>query len=282
MAVAAPIELPTSAGLLQLELVEHRLEVAHQVRVLVARPGLRLAVPARVVGDQPVAALHERPRPLDDVPPGGRQPVDQHDRRPLAERLALQRDAAGARQLPAAPRNSSPPRALGSHDALPKRASAARRRRAVPHRRWDRDHADLPPGARPAAVRRVRACSRTRRAPRRCGATTSRTSSWRGSAGSASCSRAPPGVRARAGPPRSATAPSSSTRLNRKAIALMEELRSGDDGGAPIVISGCIGPQDDGYSPEAKLSAARGAGLPLDPDRDVRRHERGHGLRGHA
>ena len=44
--------------------------------------------------------------------------------------------------------------------------------------------------------------------------------------------------------------------LNRKAIALMEELRSGEDGGAPIVISGCIGPQDDGYSPEAKLSAA--------------------------
>src|SRR4051812_47944547 len=44
--------------------------------------------------------------------------------------------------------------------------------------------------------------------------------------------------------------------LNRKAIALMEELRSGEDGGAAIVISGCIGPQDDGYSPEATLSAA--------------------------
>ena len=85
---------------LQLELVEHGLEVAHQVRVLVARPGLRLAVAARVVGDQPVAALHERPRALHDVPPRGRQPVDQHDRRALAERLALQRDAAGARKLP--------------------------------------------------------------------------------------------------------------------------------------------------------------------------------------
>ena len=38
--------------------------------------------------------------------------------------------------------------------------------------------------------------------------------------------------------------------LNRKAIALMEEIR-GDvrPTGAPIVISGCIGPQDDGYDP---------------------------------
>ena len=45
--------------------------------------------------------------------------------------------------------------------------------------------------------------------------------------------------------------------LNRKAIALMEELRDRYDGGeAPIVISGCIGPQDDGYSPATKLSAA--------------------------
>src|SRR6185295_6342850 len=36
--------------------------------------------------------------------------------------------------------------------------------------------------------------------------------------------------------------------LNRKAIDLMEELRegTGTGTGAPIVISGCIGPQDDG------------------------------------
>jgi S-methylmethionine-dependent homocysteine/selenocysteine methylase len=46
-------------------------------------------------------------------------------------------------------------------------------------------------------------------------------------------------------------------RLNRKAIALMEELRDRyDTGDAPIVISGCIGPQDDGYNPTTKLSAA--------------------------
>jgi S-methylmethionine-dependent homocysteine/selenocysteine methylase len=43
--------------------------------------------------------------------------------------------------------------------------------------------------------------------------------------------------------------------LNRKAIGLMEELRDAHEGDAPIVISGCIGPQDDGYSPETKLSA---------------------------
>jgi S-methylmethionine-dependent homocysteine/selenocysteine methylase len=45
-------------------------------------------------------------------------------------------------------------------------------------------------------------------------------------------------------------------RLNRKAIGLMEELREefeSDD--LPFVISGCIGPQDDGYSPQTKLSA---------------------------
>jgi S-methylmethionine-dependent homocysteine/selenocysteine methylase len=41
--------------------------------------------------------------------------------------------------------------------------------------------------------------------------------------------------------------------LNRKAIALMEELREGAEG--TVVISGCIGPQDDGYNPAAKLSA---------------------------
>lgn len=43
--------------------------------------------------------------------------------------------------------------------------------------------------------------------------------------------------------------------LNRKAIALMEELRAEYAGRAPIVISGCVGPQSDGYSPETMLSA---------------------------
>ena len=44
--------------------------------------------------------------------------------------------------------------------------------------------------------------------------------------------------------------------FNRKAIALMEELRAEYAGRAPIVISGCVGPQSDGYSPETMLSAA--------------------------
>ncbi len=45
--------------------------------------------------------------------------------------------------------------------------------------------------------------------------------------------------------------------MNRTAIALMEELRDQyETGDAPIVISGCIGPQDDGYSPSTRLTAA--------------------------
>jgi S-methylmethionine-dependent homocysteine/selenocysteine methylase len=43
--------------------------------------------------------------------------------------------------------------------------------------------------------------------------------------------------------------------LNRKAIALMEEIRAEYQGTAPIVISGCIGPEGDGYAPETMLSA---------------------------
>jgi S-methylmethionine-dependent homocysteine/selenocysteine methylase len=45
-------------------------------------------------------------------------------------------------------------------------------------------------------------------------------------------------------------------RLNRRAIGLMEELREEFEADeSPFVISGNIGPQDDGYSPETKLSA---------------------------
>jgi S-methylmethionine-dependent homocysteine/selenocysteine methylase len=43
--------------------------------------------------------------------------------------------------------------------------------------------------------------------------------------------------------------------VNRKAIGLMEELRDAQESAAPIVISGCIGPQDDGYNPQTTLSA---------------------------
>jgi S-methylmethionine-dependent homocysteine/selenocysteine methylase len=44
--------------------------------------------------------------------------------------------------------------------------------------------------------------------------------------------------------------------MNRRAIALMEEIRDAHAGsGIPIVISGNIGPQDDGYNPAELLSA---------------------------
>ena len=42
--------------------------------------------------------------------------------------------------------------------------------------------------------------------------------------------------------------------FNRKAIALMEEIRA-DHPGTTVVISGCVGPQDDGYHPTQRLSA---------------------------
>src|SRR5215213_243845 len=41
--------------------------------------------------------------------------------------------------------------------------------------------------------------------------------------------------------------------LNRRAIALMEELRA-SAGQAPVVISGCVGPEGDGYQPGEILS----------------------------
>ena len=44
--------------------------------------------------------------------------------------------------------------------------------------------------------------------------------------------------------------------VNRAAIDLMVELRDGFTGSGPVVISGCIGPQGDGYSTEAMLTAA--------------------------
>jgi S-methylmethionine-dependent homocysteine/selenocysteine methylase len=44
--------------------------------------------------------------------------------------------------------------------------------------------------------------------------------------------------------------------LNRRAIALLEEVRAAAcEDGAPIVISGCVGPHDDGYDPSELLSA---------------------------
>ena len=45
--------------------------------------------------------------------------------------------------------------------------------------------------------------------------------------------------------------------FNRKAIGLLEEIRAEQDpDGPPIVISGCVGPHDDGYDPDELLSAS--------------------------
>ncbi len=43
--------------------------------------------------------------------------------------------------------------------------------------------------------------------------------------------------------------------MNQKAIALMAEIRDHYANGAPIVISGCVGPQGDGYDPAVVLTA---------------------------
>jgi homocysteine S-methyltransferase len=42
---------------------------------------------------------------------------------------------------------------------------------------------------------------------------------------------------------------------NREAIELLADIRKGAGSGPPIVISGCVGPHDDGYAPETVLSA---------------------------
>ena len=47
--------------------------------------------------------------------------------------------------------------------------------------------------------------------------------------------------------------------VNRAAISLMDALRDDYSDVTPIVISGCIGPQDDGYDPKRKLSANEAA-----------------------
>lgn len=47
--------------------------------------------------------------------------------------------------------------------------------------------------------------------------------------------------------------------MNRTAISLMADLRDEYSDVTPIVISGCVGPQDDGYDPKQKLSADEAA-----------------------
>ena len=74
-------------------------EVRRQVGVVVGpqiRRGGGVAVPARVVADQPPPAAEQVARALDDVAARGGQAVDQHDRRALAGGRAGQHEAVAA------------------------------------------------------------------------------------------------------------------------------------------------------------------------------------------
>jgi homocysteine S-methyltransferase len=44
--------------------------------------------------------------------------------------------------------------------------------------------------------------------------------------------------------------------VNRRAVALLEEMRSALGGDPPLVISGCVGPRGDGYRADERMSAA--------------------------
>ncbi len=43
-------------------------------------------------------------------------------------------------------------------------------------------------------------------------------------------------------------------KLNERAMQQLNNIRANHGGSEPIVISGCIGPQDDGYSPTSHLT----------------------------
>jgi S-methylmethionine-dependent homocysteine/selenocysteine methylase len=49
-------------------------------------------------------------------------------------------------------------------------------------------------------------------------------------------------------------APQKLALANRQSICLLEEIRSGAQSDRPVVISGCIGPRGDGYTPASRMS----------------------------
>ena len=70
--------------------VEHGLEVAGEVRVVVGAAlggGVRLAVAARVVGHDPVSVRGQEARTHHHIPPRGSEPVEQNNRIALARLL---------------------------------------------------------------------------------------------------------------------------------------------------------------------------------------------------
>ena len=50
--------------------------------------------------------------------------------------------------------------------------------------------------------------------------------------------------------------PEALAEVNRRSVALLEELRSELGGDPPLVISGCVGPRGDGYRADERMSAA--------------------------
>lgn len=55
-------------------------------------------------------------------------------------------------------------------------------------------------------------------------------------------------------------APAALDAANRRAVALMAELREGARSIAPIVVSGCVGPRGDGYRADLRMSPAAAEG----------------------
>ncbi len=81
----------------------HPLQVGDELRISVAathRCGVRVAVPAGVVGEDLVSGSLERARAMQDVPPRGCDPVTEDDGRPLSRDLPAQRWRAGDGERP--------------------------------------------------------------------------------------------------------------------------------------------------------------------------------------
>ena len=162
------------------------------------------------------------------------------------------------------------------------RPTSTARRRPVSHRRWDRDDADLPWRARSARVRRLRP-AQGRRRDRGASRLLPALRELARDAGAGFVLEAPTW---RASPKWASRIGYSDSELdgfNRRAIALMEELRDEyQPEGSAWVISGAIGPEGDAYSPETILDAqTRREDYHSTQIEHARRHRRGHGRRDH-
>ena len=160
--------------------------------------------------------------------------------------------------------------------------ATARRRPPVPHRRWPRDHVDLPPRARPAVLRRLRPAQGRRRARGAADLLRARTSPSRASAASASSWTPRRGARTPTGRARLGYGLDDLDAANRRAVALAEEIRAaGEAEATPIVINGVIGPRGDGYDPGELMCADEAQRYHARQIATLRRQRRRHGHRRH-